>query len=688
MRQILLHIPLLVLALLGEESGRGHAQAPRPADLSTAHIASRHYLYAQIDSDSALWYARLAESASVTQPHASAYAKLLQAEIAGRLLDRPTDMEAHGQSALSTLSQARESRYKHELASWAHRLIGTACALQGKTPDALRQLDSALLMARLAESAGMTGWTHQAIGFTHAKTGNYWDAFIHLQASLDAGRSTSDTLLTALSLTFMGRLFHHAGHPREAIAYYQAYVALPPPPITVLWPHLEDLGQAYLELGQPDSAEYYRERQLELLYSATRDPSVREIATARLSLYFPYAIQLRRGRPDTVLRDLAPALADTGRSGSALDRMHLLALLAEAADAMGMPQATRRYAADLFRLAEASRNLHFKGIAAHWLADAYEKTGMADSAFHYYRIQVAVRDSQEASSFAVRAAHLAYSREAEANLLALRRINREQARSRNMLAAGVVVLFIAGAAVYRNAVLRNRNQKLLHDQARAALEKKAAGLEMQALRAQMNPHFIFNCLSAIDNLIQQGRNDQATRYLTRFARLIRLVLESSRKNTISFEKDMDAMRLYLEMEQFRCNGSFDFAIEVDDALGGADVQVPPLIIQPFIENAIHHGLLNKPSGERRLVIRAWIDGPALTYEITDNGIGRTRADALRQLNKPHHESMGIGITRERLKLHNPGNAEDTVEIIDLDESGGSTGTQALVRIPLDSLSTS
>ncbi len=130
----------------------------------------------------------------------------------------------------------------------------------------------------------------------------------------------------------------------------------------------------------------------------------------------------------------------------------------------------------------------------------------------------------------------------------------------------------------------------------ASLKQKLSETEMKALHAQMNPHFIFNCLNAIDNLIQTNQKDKATTYLARFAKLIRGILDSTKNNIVPFYKDYETLQLYLQLEQFRCNNKFEYKLAVTDDLLNSDIQVPPLIIQPFVDNAILHGLLNKQRG--------------------------------------------------------------------------------------------
>jgi len=209
----------------------------------------------------------------------------------------------------------------------------------------------------------------------------------------------------------------------------------------------------------------------------------------------------------------------------------------------------------------------------------------------------------------------------------------------------------------------------------ANLRQKIARSEMQALRAQMNPHFIFNCLNSIDNLIQDDQKEKATRYLAKFARLIRAILENSKKETTPCWKDLEALRLYLDMEALRLDKQFRYHLDVEEKLLQGDYKVPPMILQPFVENAIHHGLLNKLDGDKRLHIGAALVDGCIRYSVEDNGVGREKAAAYKQLNKPGHQSMGLAITSERIAHFNDGKKNGLL-IRDLyTDSGEPRGTR-------------
>lgn len=240
----------------------------------------------------------------------------------------------------------------------------------------------------------------------------------------------------------------------------------------------------------------------------------------------------------------------------------------------------------------------------------------------------------------------------------------------------VALLIIAGLITW---LVRRRIKAIRHA---AAMKQKISETEMMALRAQMNPHFIFNCLNAIDNLVQTNQKEKATTYLARFAKLIRSVLESSKNNVVPFQKDFESLQLYLQMEQFRCNDKFSYELTADEELLHSDYKIPPLIIQPFVENAIHHGLLNKETGDRKLTVNASLENDVIKYVITDNGVGRTRAKEIKELNKPGQQSYGIAITEERIHLNNQHKKPGDIVITDLWDNEHPAGTKIEVCLKI------
>ena len=212
----------------------------------------------------------------------------------------------------------------------------------------------------------------------------------------------------------------------------------------------------------------------------------------------------------------------------------------------------------------------------------------------------------------------------------------------------------------------------------ALLKQQAAESEMSALRSQMNPHFIFNTLNSINSYIIENKRDEASDYLTDFSRLVRIILEHSQKKKVTLHEELNALKLYLELESKRLEASFDYAIKINPDVDTGSVSIPPLIIQPFVENAIWHGLREKKRvGHIGINIKKLNGGIGITVE--DNGIGRV-ASGRNQRVTPSN-SFGTHATMQRIRLND---SKSSVRIEDLYNNGAAAGTKVIIFLNLNS----
>ncbi|HEX6849468.1 MAG TPA: histidine kinase [Chitinophagaceae bacterium] len=232
---------------------------------------------------------------------------------------------------------------------------------------------------------------------------------------------------------------------------------------------------------------------------------------------------------------------------------------------------------------------------------------------------------------------------------------------------------------YRIAVLRKEARL------KAEYAQKLSEVEMRALRAQMNPHFIFNCLSSINRYIVKSDHKTASGYLTKFSKLIRLILDNSLSDSISIEKELQSLQLYIDMETLRFDHAFTYTLQIDDNLDREDSFIPPMLLQPYVENAIWHGLLHKESGIGKLTITLLkVSDTKLKVCIEDNGIGRPMAKELKSKEVADKKSHGMQINRERLALLNHTKDEPSSVLIEdlVSESGKALGTRVTLQIPM------
>jgi two-component sensor histidine kinase len=248
------------------------------------------------------------------------------------------------------------------------------------------------------------------------------------------------------------------------------------------------------------------------------------------------------------------------------------------------------------------------------------------------------------------------------------------------IASATAFVLLSLVSVFRLRV-SSVKRKAADQRRRLQLEKSMVELEQKALRLQMNPHFIFNALNSIQSLISSHDEQTARFYLAKFSKLMRMILENSRNMVVTLDDEIKTLDNYLALEKFCSGDKFDYRIEADKDIDTSWITLPPMMIQPFAENAVIHGLKHL---DRRgeIAIRFSMKGETLECSITDNGIGREKAAALNLAQREsHHKSTALKVTQERLDLLNKENTDSSLEIIDLkDGNGNATGTRVVIRI--------
>ncbi len=221
-------------------------------------------------------------------------------------------------------------------------------------------------------------------------------------------------------------------------------------------------------------------------------------------------------------------------------------------------------------------------------------------------------------------------------------------------------------------------------QLRSDFERRVAEAEMTGLRSQMNPHFIFNCLNSIKLYAIENDSEKASDYLTRFSRLIRLVLENSRSERVTLQNELDMLQLYADMEIMRFKQKLTFHVAVEPGIDARYIEIPPLLLQPYVENAIWHGLMHKPEGGTVHIRATQPQDNLIQLTISDDGVGRARAAELKSKSASHHKSFGLKMTSERIALINQFYQTHTqIMIEDLVAADGQpAGTEVTLQIPI------
>lgn len=323
--------------------------------------------------------------------------------------------------------------------------------------------------------------------------------------------------------------------------------------------------------------------------------------------------------------------------------------------------------------------------AADLLYQLFEELNKGPEAFHHYKIAVAAKDSIASLEKMRQIQYLAFTEQVRENEK-IEAAQKEAVKTRLIIAAASVFVFIVSFLLWnRIRQLRLRHKAILEqkeaEKLKAKYEKELLELEAKALRAQMNPHFIYNCMNSIKALIQNDDKLRSIEYLTTFSKLIRTIFNNSDKRQISLHDELETCQLYTKLEAMRLNGKLKPIFSIEDNLDLKSVMVPALIVQPFIENAIWHGIVPKDTGSIQVTVKRTDE--TIVCEVDDDGIGRDMSRRNKPTTPVIYESKGVHLSQKRLdleKMLNDTNA--SIEIIDKYESTLSTGTTIILRFNL------
>jgi tetratricopeptide (TPR) repeat protein len=650
------------------------------------HLAriARYYIdNGLIMSDSALHYARLAFDYAKEKNYrfqlcsgANQYAKAL--------LQTTNADEGLKYYRLCT-------KLAHELANdsmlaLGYRGIGEALYYKSDFNQAIDTIRRSMFYFKRTGNFREISNANMVISNINGDQGNYEQAFEGAREALRVGDSVNDRNNVVLSLAQLGYLYKSVGDYETAMEYYRRGFTYKPPEGVWGYRYLSSrMGDLYIALGQFDSAYFY----IRQSFSGNSDSKTSKLKMGEYFLaiknydsalfYFKDLYDDKNMRGESNI----PITAGLGLAKVYLDQKKYK--LAEKYGLISLKQAWKK------GIKQAVHD------GCHLMYRLHQELGQPGHAFYYYTGYVNMKDSIITDQFKGKLYEFRRKAEDERKMAQIELLQKEKLISeqalretqilRNILMGGILFLCVLGGIIFWTVSLKRKNEKLENDRIQTELQRRASDLEMQALRAQMNPHFIFNCLSSINRFILKNETDKASDYLTRFSRLMRLVLINSQKPLIVLEDEVEMLRLYIEMEQLRFKHAFDYSVTYTNDIEPANILIPPLLLQPFCENAIWHGLMHK-DGHGHLAIAFTMHDSVLRCTISDDGIGRAKASEIRSRSSEKLKSFGLKLTADRLALFNEDRSVQTSYKIDdiKDKTGNVVGTIVTLEIRFKEIS--
>ncbi len=482
----------------------------------------------------------------------------------------------------------------------------------------------------------LTNSLYNGIGSVYYEWGDYEVALDYYRKSRDLNLEIDNNYSLAYSYNNIGRVYYQWEAYDEALRYYTLADSL--------------FGTMGYTTGQS-----YAVFNIGLIYEKSGDRS-RAIKNYRRAIIINKSIGAKRTLVDTY-GGISEFYLNDARYDSALHYAELMLPLAEEVD-------------------------YQQGIINSYLfcSRAYEKIGDYKQSLKFNKKYIDLKDkyfsAEVEEKVKLTAMIFEHEKAVEARVLALKRENEiKETRIRQsrifMIGMGGFILLLVVTAV-----LLFRNYRLLQIQ-------KQLLLEQRLLRSQMNPHFIFNALASIQGFMFKKDTLKAGKYLSNFSKLIRNILEGSREDVITLEKEISTITNYLELQKLRYGDKFDYKIDIDKDLDTEEIQIPPMLVQPFIENAIEHGIKNK-EGSGIIDVKFSRKDDRVVFEVEDDGVGRQKAKEIALIKGKKHVSLATKITNERIEsLSKKLRRKIHLHIEDLkDEEDNPAGTRIVLEMPV------
>ncbi|MBX9785503.1 MAG: histidine kinase [Chitinophagaceae bacterium] len=516
----------------------------------------------------------------------------------------------------------------------------------------------------------------QNIASVYEYFGMFKTAISYYQLAINGNRKNGNFRGLGLALANMAELYDESGDDVKAIQYAKEglqYLA------DVNMPYMQtasNIATYYTNLGQFDSAFIYHKIAVE---RAIKTNDTRQQVVLNSVLGDIYSGQKKYELAGSLLKKNIAALTENG------DRWNLTKTyysLANLDSSLHNYSGAKENLLKGLQIAKEDKQEVLITVGLQGLANIYEKLNDYKTAFYYQGRFIQQKDSMTNEKTKMEMADLEISYQTlqkEQQISLLKKDNdiktlqlQNSRRSLFFYLAGFLMLLTIFGIIFYQRIQKNKIKS----------EKIKAELQTQVLRSQMNPHFIFNSLNSIENFIMQNDRRQASDYLNKFSKLIRSILESSRNDVVPLAKDMEVLKLYVELEQLRFNNKFSYHTHIDPQLLQGDYRVPSLLIQPYLENAIVHGVAHSNHEDLQLTVTAALEGEKIKYTIQDNGVGRKQSTEYNLQNKPKHKSVGLQITEDRIAHFNKTEqAAGAICFTDLtDENNEPAGTKVEINI--------
>lgn len=577
--------------------------------------------------------------------------------------------------------------------SKANNGIAICYGMMGEYPSAIEYFQRTLTISKLINDLVRLADGYNGLGIVYKRLGDYPQSLVYYTEALSIYDSIQDAMGLAAAHENIGVLYDLMKEPEKAMAYYQKAIDIyvkEDKPLQISTAK-SNIGVLYVGEKRYDEALAIFKENLRVYDSMQRKANSIVAAT---DMAHVYVLQGKYDQAEVLLQKylvIAKELSMKQEQADIYNNLFRIGIETR------NYQAALTYANAYHEIAKVLNGKRFISESYEMLSQVYEKRNEFSKALQACKLHKAWSDSvyneENARAFQAQKVKIEVLdknkqlAEQQLRLEFLQEQVKQEVRQKWLLAFVSVLLLVSAILVYQkfaerkrmNALLAAKNAEITRQ--KAHIEEMNFQLENKMLRAQINPHFIFNSLSSIQHFITSDDRAAALKYLTKFSHLLRQVLESSISGNVLLREEVKLLRMYLELEALRFDQGFSFEIQVDDSLDMDTVEIPTMILQPLIENAVLHGLIPK-SGEKKLTVSFRLDSGMMEIKVEDNGIGREAAREMLKGKIRQNPSRGLSVTEQRLAvLREKHGWESSIQYHDLvDADGQPAGTCVILQL--------
>lgn len=564
--------------------------------------------------------------------------------------------------------------------------LGIVYEYQGNYPKAFKHYKTALNICKeIADTAGIARNLGH-IGILYEYQGDYENALTYYQQALRINEKAGNLDNTASILTNIGIVYKQMNEFDKALDHHQQALAINQEINDRRGVAINYVNMGIIHMIKEDYPQALEKFQLAMrLNKETGDQYILIGIYQNMGKVYEYRKEYDRAlesyrKAQTISKELANK---EGLVNSLINISSVYKKTGKFNEAISHARKARDLSIEM-------GNIHLESTSCQNLSDAYKEKKDFKNSLKYLEEWITLNDSifRLEKTEAVARLEIRYETEKKDRKIEdlekdneIQKLQLSEKETRNKaqrrLFISIALVLLSGILIIWFAYNNYRKQQTIHQQ---KLKFQKLVSEQKLLRTQMNPHFIYNSLNSIQSFISSNQSYEAEKYLARFAKLMRGILENSRADLISLYKEIEVLTLYLNLEQLRFENRFSYSINIDDDLEKDFISIPPMLLQPFIENAILHGFKNTKQG--KLNINLYERNDFLICEIDDNGVGRTSTS--KETNRKH-TSFATEITKERLDMISEEYKKPTYFNIE-DKKDSITeeplGTQVTIQIPI------